>query len=158
MNPTPEETTMRRRTMIGLGVALAGIGLTGAAAFARPPHWMGDGMMRRFASAAIDEALDHAQVTPEQRATIHATRDRLFLIMEAHGKGRPARLHEVLALFEGDTVDAGRLQALRQEIEAEHGRIADAVGQALGEVHDVLTPTQRKALTDYVRARRHPMH
>jgi Spy/CpxP family protein refolding chaperone len=155
---------MNRRTMIGLvAAAVAGTAVTGAGAFALAGHrmregGMREGMMRRMATAMIDDALDTAHVTPEQRETIHATRDRLFALMEEHRRTRRARLDEMLAAFEGEPLDTARLQALRQEVEAQHARLADAIGQALGEIHAALTPDQRKALADYVRAHRHPRH
>ncbi len=131
---------MTRRTMIGLaaGAVLAGTAVVGAGAFAfaRAGHGMREGMMRRVATAAIDDALDAAHVTPEQRQTIHASRDRLFSLMEEHRRTRQGRLEAVLVVFEGEALDTARLQALRQEIEAEHGRVADAIGQALGAAHD----------------------
>jgi len=67
---------------------------------------------------------------------------------------RTDRLAEALALFEADQVDPARVDALRQQGEDEHRRIAEAVSQALVEVHDVLTPEQRRILADYVRSHR----
>jgi Spy/CpxP family protein refolding chaperone len=150
--------------MIGLaaGAVVAGTVAAGAGAFAFARaghgHGMHERMMRRVATAMIDDALDATHVTPEQRQTIHATRDRLFSVMEEHRRARRARLDEVLTAFEGEALDTARLQALRQGIEAEHARVADAIGQALGEVHAVLTPEQRKVLADYVRDHRHERH
>ncbi|OLC15680.1 MAG: hypothetical protein AUH29_07450 [Candidatus Rokubacteria bacterium 13_1_40CM_69_27] len=149
---------MKRRTVIWLGSLLVGGLVAGASAGAIAAHGRGQAMMQRVAAGAIDEALDQAQVTPEQRAAIHGARDRLFTLAGDHWKARPARLEAVLALFEADQVDTDRLLALRRQIEEEHAKIADAVGQALVEAHDVLTAPQRKALADYVRAHRHPMH
>jgi Spy/CpxP family protein refolding chaperone len=145
--------------MIGLAAAaVAGTAVAGAGAFALAGHGMREGMMRRMATAMIDDALDAAHVTPEQRETIHTTRDRLFAVVEEHRRARRARLDEVLAAFEAETLDTARLQALRQEVEAQHARLADAIGQALGEVHAALTPEQRTALAEYVRAHRPPRH
>ena len=109
--------------------------LAGAAAIAGATHGR-ETMMRRMADAAIDGALDEAQASPEQRAAIHAARDRVFAVVEEHRKGRPARRDELLALFERDRLD-DRLPALRQQIESEHEKIA--------------------AVADYVRSHRH-MH
>ena len=148
---------MKRRTVIGslmaVGVSLvAGVGAFAAAHGHREAIW------RRVATAAIDDALDRAQATAEQRAQIQAARDRLAGVFEAHGNGRSARMAEVLALFEADQVDPGRVQALRRQIEEEHAQIADAVSQALVEAHDVLTPDQRRAVAGYVRTHHQRMH
>jgi len=144
-----------RRTILG-AVAVVAAGLvTGVAAFA---HGGGPGfrhgMMKRMATAMIDEALEPAQVTPEQRATIYAARDRAFAAVEAQHQGRRSHVAEALALFEADVVDAGRLAAFRAQREAEHRQVADTITQALTEVHDVLTPAQRKAVADWIRAHR----
>jgi hypothetical protein len=63
-------------------------------------------------------------------------------------------MEEALTLFEADVVDAGRVATFRAQREAEHRQMADAITQAVTEVHDVLTPGQRKAVADWIRANR----
>jgi Spy/CpxP family protein refolding chaperone len=143
---------MTRRTKLGL-MATVGVGLVAAAtAFGAWAHGGRPAIMKRMVTAMIEEALDAAQVTAEQRTTIHAARDRVFAAVEDMRRNRGARMAEVLALFEADAIDPARLEALRAQREEEHRQIADVIGQALVETHAVLTPTQRKALADYVRA------
>jgi Spy/CpxP family protein refolding chaperone len=145
---------LTRRAVLG-SLAVLGVGLvTVAAAFAYGGPGRHHGMMKRVASAMIDEALEPANVTPEQRARIHAARDRAFAAFEAHRQTRATNLEEALALFEADTLDTGRLAAFRAQREAEHRQVADVITQALTEVHDTLTPVQRKAVTDWIRAHR----
>ena len=144
---------MRRRTVIGLVAGVIGSVAVGAAAMASAGHGR-EAMMRRMAAAAIDGALDEAQVSAEQRATIHAARDSVFATMQEHRKTQPARLDGILAAFESDRLDAS-LPSIRGQIEAEHAKIADAVTAAVAEAHAVLTPVQRKAVADYVRSHRH---
>ncbi len=110
------------------------------------------GMMKRMVSAALDEALDQANVTPEQRAAVHASRDRVFAAIDA---GRPdPRAHQgqVLALFEGAELDATELQALHVQMEQRHQVVQGAISQAIVEIHDTLTPAQRHSVADWVRA------
>jgi len=150
---------LSRRVIVG-SVAVVVLGLAaGVAAVAAWAHGGGPGfrhgMMKRMATAMIDEALEPAQITPEQRAKIYAARDRAFAAVEAQHQTRPAHMGEALAMFEADTVDAGRLAAFRAQREAEHRTIADTITQSLTEVHDVLTPVQRKAVADWIRAH-HP--
>ena len=145
---------VNRRTILTT-VAVAGVALvTGVAAFAHGPGWRHAGMMKRMASAMIDEALEPAKVTPEQRAKIYAARDRAFAAFEAQHKTRGTHMAEALALFEADTIDATRVAAFRAQREAEHRQIGDTVAQSLTEVHDVLTPVQRKAVADWIRQHR----
>jgi Spy/CpxP family protein refolding chaperone len=143
-----------RRTILG-SLAVLGVGLVATvAAFA---HGGGHGrpaVMKRFVSAMIDEALEPANVTTEQRTRIYAARDRAFAALEAHRQTRGAHLDEALTLFEADVVDPGRVASFRAQHEAEHRQVADAITQAVTEVHDVLTPAQRRAVADWIRANR----
>jgi len=139
--------------VIGLVAGVIGSVAAGAAAFAATGHGR-EMMMRRMAVAAIDGALDEAQASPEQRAAIHAARDRVLAALEEHRKGRTGRLDAVLAAFEGDRFADG-LPTLRAQIEGEHAQIADAVGAALVDAHAVLTPAQRTTIAEYVRSHRH---
>jgi len=147
---------MKRRTVIGLSAAAIGSLLVGAvAAIAGVGYGAGrETMMRRMVAAAIDDALDEAQASAEQRATIHAARDRVFTTIQDHRQQRPARLDGMLTLFESDRLEDG-MRTFRQEMEAEHNKIADTVSAALVEAHAVLTPAQRKTVADYVRSHRH---
>ena len=145
---------LSRRTILG-SLAVLGVGLiTTVAAFAHGGPGGRHGVMKRFVSSMIDEALEPANVTPEQRTKIHAARDRAFAAVEAHRQTRRSNMDEALSLFEADVVDAGRLATLRAQREAEHRQVADAITQAITEVHDVLTPVQRKAVGDWIRAHR----
>jgi Spy/CpxP family protein refolding chaperone len=146
---------LSRRTILGL-VAVLGVGLiTTVAAVAHGGPGGRHGMfMKRFVSSMVDEALEPAQVTAEQRVKIHAARDRAFAAVEAHRQTRRSNMDEALSLFEADVLDAGRLATFRAQREAEHRQVADAVTQAITEVHDVLTLVQRKAVADWIRAHR----
>src|SRR5688572_4507397 len=103
---------MRRRTIIGVAVVLVAGLVAGAAAWAFGPHGAGrHAVMKRFVSAEIDEVLDRAQATPDQRTAIHGARDRAFAAFEAHGATRRGRVDEMLALFEADRIDTTRAEA-----------------------------------------------
>ena len=107
--------------------------------------------MKRFVSSMLDDALDEAKVTDEQRGRIHAARDRVFAAVETQRSGRRDHLEKALALFEADQVDEQQVTALHQEAEAGRRQVTEAVHQAIVEVHGVLTPEQRKVLADHVR-------
>jgi Spy/CpxP family protein refolding chaperone len=149
---------MNRRTML-TAAAVTGVALvTGAAVFAHAHGGRGAGMMKRMVSAMIDEALEPAKVTPDQRARIYVVRDRVFAAMETHRQSRGQHMQEALALFEADTVDQGRLAAFAAQREAEHRQLADLITQAITEVHDVLNPVQRRAVADWIRTHRPGPH
>ncbi|MGH7321118.1 MAG: Spy/CpxP family protein refolding chaperone [Candidatus Rokuibacteriota bacterium] len=146
---------MRRRTVFGLAAGLVATLAASAGALAYGAHSGGrQAIMRRMVSAAIDQALDEAHVTSEQRATIYAARDRVFSTVDAARTGHRAHLEETLRLFEADRPDPAEIEALHRQGEAARQRIRDTVHEAIVEAHSVLTPAQRKAVAGYVRAHR----
>jgi Spy/CpxP family protein refolding chaperone len=146
---------MKRRTMFGLMTAGA-LGLAAAGgAVAYGAHGGGrHAIMKRVVLAAIDDALDEAKVTPVQRTAIYAARDRAFAAAEQARTSHWAHLEEGLRLFEADQVDPAQVEAFHRQSDEERQRMREAIHQALVEVHDVLTPVQRRAIADYVRAHR----
>jgi Spy/CpxP family protein refolding chaperone len=135
-----------------LTLAAGGAALVGGRAWAHGPGGPHAGMMKRMVSAALDEALEQANVTAGPRTAIHASRDRALAAMEAQRPDHRAHREQVLALFEGDRLDAAQLQALHAQMEQRRQAIRDAVVQAVVEVHDTLTPDQRKIVASYARS------
>ena len=144
-------TFQRVTTVVLIGAVIGGAALVGARAWAQGSGGMHAGMMKRMISAALDEALDQAAVSAEQRTAIHASRDRAFAAFETNRPDRRARREQVLALFEGDRLDASQLQAVHAQMEQRHHTIRDAVAQAIVEIHDTLTPAQRQIVANYAR-------
>lgn len=151
---------MKRRTVVTVAVVsvlalgMGAAALTAAWAYGPGGPGMHGRMMKRMVSAALDEALDQAGVTAEQRSSIHASRDRAFAAFEA---GRPepgAHREQVLALFEADRVDPAQLEALHAQMEERHRAVRTAVTQAIVEIHDTLTAEQRRVVTQFVRSHR----
>lgn len=145
----------RRSVKIGL-LALVVTALVGGAVLkGRAAHaWGHKGkatIMKRIVSAHIDDVLDDAKVNDTQRQAVYAARDRVFTAFENQRGTHKAHLEEALQLFEADRVDGAKLQSLRAQREAETRQLADVVTQALTEVHDVLTPQQRRVVTDHIR-------
>lgn len=152
---------MRLRGFIGTTAAVAVGFLIGASTIAFGGHAMGRPIMSRVATAVIDDALEHVQATPEQRAVAERARDRVFAVADEHHKSRGTHLQALLTLFESDRMTADEVGALRRGMEAEHAKIADAISASVVELHDALTPEQRKALVEYVKThhpRRGMMH
>lgn len=149
---------MNRRTVFGviagsvITLAAGGAALVGGRAYAHGPGGPHAGMMKRMVSAALDEALEQANASAEQRAAIHASRDRAFAAIAAQRPDHRAHRDQVLALFEGDRLDAAQLQALHAQMEQQRQAMRDAVVQAIVEVHDTLTPEQRKIVAGYARS------
>ena len=148
-------TFQRVTTLVLIGATIAVAALVGARAYAQGPGGMHAamhaGIMKRMVSATLDEALDQAAVTAEQRTAIYASRDRAFAALEANRGDRTAQREQVLALFEGDRLDAGQLLAVHAQMEQRHQAIRDAITQAIVEIHDTLTPAQRQIVANYAR-------
>jgi Spy/CpxP family protein refolding chaperone len=149
---------MRRVLKIGLpvlaAVLVAGATALAAGGFDHPHH--GPAMFRKHVSERVDAALDAARVSPEQRAAIHASRDKMFAAMEEPGRGAEHRadMEQLLSLFEAERIDTAQVQALRARHEARMQRHAEAITQAVVEAHGVLTPAQRRAVVEHVREER----
>jgi Spy/CpxP family protein refolding chaperone len=146
---------MKRRTVVGLAAGVAATLAAGAGAMALGTHSGGrPAIMRRMVAAALDEALDQVQVTAEQRAAIHAARDRVFAVVDAERAGRGGHLDAALRLFEADAPDPALVSALHERADAARQRVRTAIHEAVMDVHGILTPAQRKGLADYVRSHR----
>jgi len=149
-------TLQRITTLVLIGATVGVAAMVGARAYAQAPGGMHGGMMhagimKRVVSAALDEALDQAAVSAEQRTAIYASRDRAFAAVEANRPDRSTQRDQVLALFESERLDAGQLRAVHAQMEQQHQAIRDAVTQAIVEIHDTLTPAQRQIVANYVR-------
>lgn len=144
---------------LGIKVGLVAAALAGLFSFGllRGAHagWGHGGrpaIMKRFVTSAIDEVLDEAKVTPDQRSRINTARDRVFAAVERNRQDHRGEMDEVLRLFESDHVDPARLAALRSEREGKLKQLGDVIQQAVVEAHDTLTPQQRLIVTDRIRA------
>jgi hypothetical protein len=148
----------RRFLKVGLVVAvLAGVVFAAAKAVAhgRRGH---HGMMKAMVSAHIDQALDAAKATGVQKAAVNAAADHVFAAFQDGKKDHAAELEQALALFEADKLDNQAIAAHRARHEAEAKKIGDAVVQAVFDAHAALTPPQRRAVVEYVRAHKPAGH
>lgn len=144
---------------LGIKVGLVAAALAGLFSFGlvRGAHagWGHGGrpaIMKRFVTSAIDEVLDEAKVTPDQRSRINAARDRVFAAVERNRQEHRGEMDEVLRLFESDHVDPARLAAMRADREGKLKQLGDVIQQAVVEAHDTLTPQQRLVVTERIRA------
>ena len=150
---------MKNRVIAGL--LAAATMLTVAYAFAQGPGgpggpgrhgpMMGGPMMKRMIAARLDEAIAQANVTADQQAAIHAARDRAFAALDAQAHDPRAARDQVLSLFEGDRLDVTQLQALQAQMEQGREQVRAAIAQAIVDIHDTLTPDQRRIVAEYVR-------
>jgi Spy/CpxP family protein refolding chaperone len=137
---------MRLVTVSALAVAAAAVAI-GAGGLVVAQEKVGHhDFMRKHVEERIDAALDAAKATPEQKASIAKSKERVFASMESSHAARKADLQKLLELFQADKIDAVQLTALRGKHEAAMKADGDAITQALIETHDALKPDQRRAL------------
>jgi Spy/CpxP family protein refolding chaperone len=141
------------KTTLLLALAAASVGV-GGVALARHGGggWHGPERMKAKVTERIDEALDVAKATQAQKSAVYAARDHVFATFEESHADHRGQMEKVLTLFEADKVDPAQIAALRAEHEARAQRIGDAIVQALYDVHDALTPPQRKLVADWARS------
>ena len=161
-------TLPARRIVAGLSLALAGT--LAAGAWAAPggpagpagPGLMGPGAMGGPGSGGMFEGmlqrlLDRVNATPEQRTQIQQILQANAGDMRAqHEAGRALR-EQAMALFAQPTVDAAALEALRQKQLTMHDAASKRMTATMLEVSRVLTPEQRKQMSDYMVQRRDMM-
>jgi Spy/CpxP family protein refolding chaperone len=150
---------MKRRTMVtvaAISVVVLGLGAAAIGAWAHGAGGVGahGWMMKRMVSAMLDEALDKANVSAEQRAAIHASRDRAFAAFDGQRGDHDTQREQVLAMFEADRVDPAQLETLHARMEEHRRAMRTAVTQAIVEIHGTLTPEQRKVVAQFVRDHR----
>ena len=121
-----------------------------AGAFASPHGGYG---MTPLRGHGIERMLASVDASAEQRAQI----EQITLAARAEAKGQvEARraLHEQMrALFAQPTVDANALEALRQQMLAQHDRDSQRRMQTMLEISRVLTPEQRQQLAERMQQR-----
>ncbi len=118
-------------------------------------HGMGMGMgMAGAHPRHVQRMLDAVNATAEQRAQIQQILLAAQPEMKAqHEAGR--KLHEQgQALFAQPTVDARAVETLRQQMQALHEQGSKRMLQVMLDVSRVLTPEQRKTLSDRMSQRR----
>jgi Spy/CpxP family protein refolding chaperone len=162
---TPSAFGARSFRLLGATVLLALSAAVAQTANAQPmPGGPGGGPgmsmgmgMGMGAPRQMGHMLDLVKATPEQRTQIQALVAAARADMKAqHEAGRA--LHEQgRALFAQPTVDARAAEALRQQMMAQHDTASKRTLQLMLDVSRVLTPEQRKTLSDTMAQRRSMM-
>jgi protein CpxP len=135
-------------------VAIVGIA-AGAAAFAQPHHPHGDGgpgMM--MWGRHLDRALDAVGASDAQRAQIRQITDAAMADLKAQHQAARDLRQQMMQAFTQPTVDANAIEALRQQMLAQHDQASRRMMQAMLDVSRVLTPEQRAKLAERMQQRR----
>jgi periplasmic protein CpxP/Spy len=101
----------------------------------------------------IERMLDAVNATPEQRAQIKQIMQTARSDMQAQRDSGRALREQQMALLAAPTIDARAVETLRQQMLARHDAASKRMSQAMIDAANVLTPTQRKQLSDLMAKR-----
>lgn len=136
--------------MGGMGMA----GHEGGPGMGMMGHEGGHGKARRGGAQRMERMLDMVGASAEQRAQIKQIAQTARAEMRAqHEAGRKLR-EQSQALFLQPAVDARAAEALRQQMMALHDQASKRGLQMMLDMSAVLTPEQRKTITDRMAQRR----
>lgn len=125
----------------------------GHGAYGSATHSVAGGMF----GGMLDRMLDRVDATPQQRTQIQQILQSNRDEMRAQRESSRELRQQAMALFAQPTVDAKALEDLRQKQMAQHDAASKRMTAAMLEISRVLTPEQRKQMTDYMQQRRDMM-
>jgi periplasmic protein CpxP/Spy len=144
---------MTKKTIV-IGAAAAALALGAGLALAAGPrmmmHRLGGPARSRMVSWFVSGTLDDLKATDAQRAKVLAVKDRLLAQAEKLREGHEAAHAELSTQWSSDKVDTAMLHAL---VDARVDELRGVLHQAvdgLAEVHDTLTPEQRRQLVSMI--------
>lgn len=148
-----------RGVLLGMAVALAGASLS---AWAAPGHHGGHhqghhGGLMGGSPRHLERMLDSVNASEEQRSEVRRIAEAAAADLKERRAARRALHQQQMALFTQATVDANAVEALRRQMLAEHDRTSQRMTQAMLDISRVLTPEQRTALAEKMKARRDMM-
>ena len=165
VNSTVSRTVIRKPTprALRLLLATAVIALAGGvsqAVLAAPhdgpgrPDGHGGPGMGLFDGRHAERMLDSVNATPDQRTQIKQVMAAAKTDIAAQRDASRKLREQSQALFAQPTVDARAVETLRQQMLAQHDLTSKRMTQVMLDVSRVLTPEQRKTLSDRMTQRR----
>lgn len=111
----------------------------------------GAGMM--FGGGRMEHVLDAVDATDAQRAQIKALAEAAKQDMKGQREAGRKLREQGLALFGAPVVDANGVEALRQQMLAQHDQASKRMSQLMVDVSRVLTPEQRAKFIERMQKR-----
>lgn len=159
----PKTLTSRRgawKLLLGTGVVAVAAAFAGVAqpAFAHGGMGMRDGGamggMGGMGGRHGERLLDSVGATAEQKTQLRQIMDTARSELKPlHEAGRALR-QQLQGLFAQPSVDANAVEAVRQQLQANHEQASRRMTQAMVDASRVLTPEQRKQMADRMAQRR----
>ncbi len=101
----------------------------------------------------LDRMLERLNASEAQRTQIRQIFDAAAADLRAQRDARRALHERMRELFTAPTVDANAVEALRQQMLAQHDQASRRMSQAMVEASRVLTPEQRAQLAERMKQR-----
>lgn len=157
-------------TRFGLSVLLVAAAAFGTVAQAHPEGGQGRGMgpmpmamgaqgggmgmgMGFMGGRGLERLLDGVQATDAQRTQIRQIADAARADLGSQREAGRALRERAMKAFTQPTVDAREVETVRQAMLAQHDAGSRRMSQAMLEIAQVLTPTQRTQLGEQMKAR-----
>jgi protein CpxP len=143
--------------LFGGVVLVAVLGSIALSAWAQGEHGRrhgGTGMMGMpMHGQMVERMLDSVNATPEQRTQIKQITERAAAERKAQFESGRALREQGMALFTQPVVDANAAEALRQKMLQQHDQTSRTMMQTMLEISRVLSPEQRKQLSEQMAKR-----
>lgn len=151
-----------RGVIVGMAVALAGGASLTAWALpddgpGRPPAHGAPGFGFGASPRQLDRMLDSVNATDAQRSQIKQIAQAAAADLKAQREAGKGLREQQARLFTQPTVDAQAVEALRQQMMAQHDQASRRMTQAMLDASRVLTVEQRVQLAERMKARRDRM-
>lgn len=140
-----------RRTAALLLAAAAVVTAGSALAHGRGPGRGGPAMHAARLQAQLDDMMELAKATPEQRAAVQTERDRLVALHKPEPAERKAVMEEITRLLQAERIDPQALARLQAKHQSKVAGMLQGVREAVQKLHGVFRPDQRKAIAAYIR-------
>lgn len=145
----------RRIIPVVAALALAGIGIGACVAEVKQSP---EERAIAFVDQRVEEALDEIEATDAQRTRAHELKEELIADFKKVHAGHEERHALVKELWLSDEVDPKKAHQMVDERIDTMRATAHKVTDAALELHQLLTPEQRKILADRAEERRHRWH
>jgi len=135
---------MAKKILIALGALALVIGAGAAWAHGPGRHLM----MKQMITHRVAEAEDLVQATPQQRAQIDASVNKIIGVLESQRQNRQNVHQQLVQLLTGEKLTTDDINAMAKRHADQMQSLVSQIAPEIVNVHDVLTPAQRQTLAN----------
>ncbi|TMA92154.1 MAG: periplasmic heavy metal sensor [Deltaproteobacteria bacterium] len=135
---------MAKKILIALGALALVIGAGAAWAHGPGRHLM----MKQMITHRVAEAEDLVQATPQQRAQIDASVNKIIGVLESQRQNRQNVHQQLVQFLTGEKLTTDDINAMAKQHADQMQSLVSQIAPEIVNVHDVLTPAQRLTLAN----------